>query len=555
MCAVSDPPSVARSDIDATGRSDLFDFSRAGSAILEQPTVRRTVRLASAAARTITGCAVLAVYIADRGTLSRYSGRANRRLDLLVEARAGSSGALTSDRGWRYALFLRAGGAVRGAFALEAAAEPSREALVLLCALAEPAGAALAATELLERERRRARELWRLGEAQASENRTLAATIARLDAHEHIRVAFDAAAGDGETRIIAVLSALTGRSVVLQDSFGNERAFVPVDGSAAPPNLRSCVGAPAAARGAPGWRCTTICSGEEAVGVIGVHDPDDDLSDDDLFALEHARALMAIELVHHRSIAEVEIRLGRDLADDLVAGCDGVEALARAELLHFDLSGHLRAVLVSWERPTPSRVDIATALRHELTVMHAPALVSRRTDGAVLAIVSDRHDLSGLYERLASTTDSARGTIGVGGRCVARDLPRSFAEATRTLRIRVESSQPHGFSHHDDLGLLRILDTSDGGVELAAYLETWLGALIAHDRDHHPELVRTLTVYLDSGGNYDRTAEALTIHRSTLRYRLGRIRELSGRDLADPECRFNLHIAVRARAALRDGSR
>ena len=54
----------------------------------------------------------------------------------------------------------------------------------------------------------------------------------------------------------------------------------------------------------------------------------------------------------------------------------------------------------------------------------------------------------------------------------------------------------------------------------------------------------TLGVYLDSGGNYDRTADALIIHRSTLRYRLGRIREVSGRDVADPDSRLNLHLSL-----------
>lgn len=57
--------------------------------------------------------------------------------------------------------------------------------------------------------------------------------------------------------------------------------------------------------------------------------------------------------------------------------------------------------------------------------------------------------------------------------------------------------------------------------------------------------METLTHYLDCGGNYDAAAESLTIHRSTLRYRLGRIRDISGRDLQDVEDRLNLHLATR----------
>ncbi|MCS5732501.1 PucR family transcriptional regulator [Herbiconiux daphne] len=551
MCALSDLEPVAQADLDAKARSDLYDLFRVGSTMFERPTTRRTLRLTSAAAKTIAGCTVVAAYVAEGDRLARYSGRANRRLDLLVESCAGSSGALKTGRGWRYALFLRGTSKVKGALVLQTTVEPSPQALFLLCALAEPTGAALATSELIDRERHRVDELRQLGEAREGVNRTLAATVVRLNTHQLILDSFVAAAGtgNGEAQIVAALSAVTRRSVALQDSFGNERAFVGVDGSPAPSNLRAPAGVLT-----PGWRSTEIRAGEETVGVIGILDPDDDRSDDDRFAVEHASAMIAVELVHHRGVAEVEIRLGRDLADDLVAGADVIDAGARAEMLHFDLSGPQRAVLVSWQHPSPNGFDLGTALGHELAAMRVPALISRRAD-TVLAIVADRTDLSSLYERLSSALFSERGTIGVGGCCIADDLPRSFAEAGRALKIRVESSRPYGLSNHDDLGLLRILDTSNDGLELNRYLDEWLGTLVEHDRDHHSELVHTLSVYLDCGGNYDRTAGALIIHRSTLRYRLGRIRDLTGRDLADPDSRLNLHIAVRARAALRDGLR
>jgi DNA-binding PucR family transcriptional regulator len=73
----------------------------------------------------------------------------------------------------------------------------------------------------------------------------------------------------------------------------------------------------------------------------------------------------------------------------------------------------------------------------------------------------------------------------------------------------------------------------------------WLGPLLTYDREKNADLVTTLTHYLDCGGNYDDAAQSLTIHRSTLRYRLGRIRDISGRDLQDVEDRLNLHLATR----------
>jgi sugar diacid utilization regulator len=557
MCALSDPDLVAQSDLDAVAQSGLYDLFRVGAKMFEHPTVRETLRLARASAKAIAGCAVPAVYVAAGDELIHYSGKANRRLDLLVEACAGQSGVLEDGDVWRYALFFRGTGKVKGALVLQASAEPSSEEMLLLHALAEPTGAALATAELIDRERRQARELRRLGEARAGSNRTMAATIVRLNAHENIRDSIVAAAstGNGEAQIVETLSALTRRSIVLQDSFGNERAFIAV-GDRMPPSsmLVPDVHLSAAKLLSTDWRSTLIRSRGETLGVIGIDDPDDDRNDDDRFAVEYASAMIAVELAHRRDIAEVEIRLGRDLADDLVSGTEVIDALARAEALHFDLSGSLRVVLVSWEHPTPHGVDIGAAMRHEFAAMRVPALISRRPD-AMLAVVADGHDLSGLFDRLSAAVGSTRGAVGVGGRCVAEGLARSFAEAGRALEIRVESHRPHGITNHDDLGLLRILDTSDDGAGLERYVNEWLGALLDHDRDHRSELVRTLGVYLDSGGNYDRTADALIIHRSTLRYRLGRIREVSGRDVSDPESQLNLHVAIRARAALRDSLR
>ena len=48
------------------------------------------------------------------------------------------------------------------------------------------------------------------------------------------------------------------------------------------------------------------------------------------------------------------------------------------------------------------------------------------------------------------------------------------------------------------------------------------------------------------GASWERAATSLCVHRSTLKYRLQRIREISAHDLADPETNFNLHLATRA---------
>lgn len=66
----------------------------------------------------------------------------------------------------------------------------------------------------------------------------------------------------------------------------------------------------------------------------------------------------------------------------------------------------------------------------------------------------------------------------------------------------------------------------------------WLGDLLAYDAARGAALVDTLSRHLEHRGSYDAAAAALNVHRSTLKYRLKRIAEVSGHDLAVPDTAF-----------------
>jgi DNA-binding PucR family transcriptional regulator len=99
----------------------------------------------------------------------------------------------------------------------------------------------------------------------------------------------------------------------------------------------------------------------------------------------------------------------------------------------------------------------------------------------------------------------------------------------------------------DELGVYRLLAGIDDLDAVDRFVHSWLGDLLDYDANKEAsDLVTTLGQYLDCGGNYDATAHALSVHRSTLKYRLQRIREISGHDLGSPDVQFNLQFGVRA---------
>jgi DNA-binding PucR family transcriptional regulator len=97
----------------------------------------------------------------------------------------------------------------------------------------------------------------------------------------------------------------------------------------------------------------------------------------------------------------------------------------------------------------------------------------------------------------------------------------------------------------EDLGIYRILSSVSNLTEVERFMKEKLATLIEYDNDHRSALVLTLARYFDCGCKYDETAERMMIHRSTLKYRLQRIRELTGYNLTDGSTRFDLHLATR----------
>ncbi|MFB9493048.1 helix-turn-helix domain-containing protein, partial [Nonomuraea dietziae] len=69
--------------------------------------------------------------------------------------------------------------------------------------------------------------------------------------------------------------------------------------------------------------------------------------------------------------------------------------------------------------------------------------------------------------------------------------------------------------------------------------------LLRYDAEHGTELAATLRAYLDSFGDVNAAAAAVHVHSNTFRYRLRRLTEISGLDLADPEARLAAMLMMR----------
>ena len=99
----------------------------------------------------------------------------------------------------------------------------------------------------------------------------------------------------------------------------------------------------------------------------------------------------------------------------------------------------------------------------------------------------------------------------------------------------------------DDLGLYRLFYPLWGDRVVEEFRAALLGRLEEYDQRRGSQLIDTLEAYLSLGGALSEAADQLGIHRNTLSYRLQRIGELTGRDLASPRDRLLLRVALVAR--------
>ncbi|MGX7681208.1 PucR family transcriptional regulator [Jatrophihabitans sp. DSM 45814] len=458
---------------------------------------------------------------------------------------------------WGWAMPLISLSGCRGCVAVSAPEEPQRYELFLLDVLVRQTAAALENAALYREVAQYTVGLRAMNEERAAVNEQLRTTVQDLERrtrmHEMLTEASRAA--DVPAALVKALRDLTGLAAAVEDAFGNiqqwaaqdsQNKYEPLSSAVRDEICQAAIARAGRAVRAKGRLLALARPGNEILGAVVLADPRRVAGDYEFFVLEHAAVVLGMELAHRRSLVEVELRLRRQLVDDLITGTDDSDnAVVRAAAVGHDLTVPHRAVVIRWSGLADDEL-LASSVERATTQLGLKSLIARRSKNIVLLVAGDP-PAKDLYNRICRELHSVTGSVGIGGPANASgDLPRSYEEAKHAVAIRAKSRTPHGVTTFEDLGIYRILAIGELGGEIAAYVTLWLGSLIEYDAKRHTTLVETLAEYLDHGGNYDLTAAALLIHRSTLRYRLRRIRELSGFDLAEVESRLNLHVATRA---------
>lgn len=217
---------------------------------------------------------------------------------------------------------------------------------------------------------------------------------------------------------------------------------------------------------------------------------------------------------------------------------------ASAELGGYPISSHQTALVLACEN------------HDDLDLLNTVARVLARAVGATQPLVvrpggrrlwcwvatRDRVDVGALAERFEATAHSnLRVAVGSTGEGV-QGFISSHLSAQLTLDALPVTSKG-GILAYDDAELIVLLGCSK---QVDQFVERTLGALIEGDEDT-VRVRQTVAAFLECGGNVDAASRQLTVHRNTVRYRLGQAEKALGSPIAKvaPE----LTVALRHRAA------
>ncbi|MFJ3303702.1 PucR family transcriptional regulator [Streptomyces sp. NPDC086549] len=196
--------------------------------------------------------------------------------------------------------------------------------------------------------------------------------------------------------------------------------------------------------------------------------------------------------------------------------------------------------------PEPSdRIAVAHTGDEAVALVPLPA-VSSEHDGSEAGILADAL-LESVREPLsAGLDDDGRVTLGVSAAVHSAEGLRGALEEARHAR-RVAAARPGrvcAAGHQELASHVLLLPFVPDDVR-RAFTARLLDPLRDYDRRHRAELIPTLEAFLDCDGSWTRCATRLHLHVNTLRYRVGRIEQLTGRDLSRLEDKLDFFLALR----------
>jgi sugar diacid utilization regulator len=238
---------------------------------------------------------------------------------------------------------------------------------------------------------------------------------------------------------------------------------------------------------------------------------------------------------------------------------DTRDLIARGKELGIDLE-HGGSVLVMHVHPRrPAEGDwqaraLTVAARGARKVVPT-AIAALRSDHIAVVVPGDDEGASkraGESARRAIDAAMPSFVAMIGRSRIVRDpmeMHRAAGEALLAANLAVPGETAESkILAFEDTGAYRLLlpAMSKDPAELERFYSDTIAPLVVYDEQYGTELLRTLEAFLDNNGSMAVTCKQLYTHRHTIRYRLDRVRELTGLDVGSTDGRERLGLGLKS---------
>ncbi|WP_371103465.1 PucR family transcriptional regulator, partial [Streptomyces sp. PU_AKi4] len=191
------------------------------------------------------------------------------------------------------------------------------------------------------------------------------------------------------------------------------------------------------------------------------------------------------------------------------------------------------------------RIAVAHTGDEAIALVPLPSVTGEH-DGSGTGILADAL-LASVRDPLTAGLDGdGRLTLGVSAAVhSAEGLRGALEEARHARRVAAARQGRVCAAGHQELASHVLLLPFVPDDVRRAFTARLLDPLRDYDRRHRAELIPTLEAFLDCDGSWTRCASRLHLHVNTLRYRVGRIEQLTGRDLSRLEDKLDFFLALR----------
>lgn len=312
-----------------------------------------------------------------------------------------------------------------------------------------------------------------------------------------------------------------------------------------------------------------------AIGVLVVWAPWP-LAPAQAMVVEELAEAVGLERAREEVRTETESRLRGDLIEELMAGevVSRESLVRRARHLGADLSGGAVALIGKLQDPhTEGRIItdprlVRRFLQQARAAMdlHWPRALVDWNEGRLLALLPPTPAGAGDPSReeieaqaftlgkrlLAATRETVPGLALTLALSRYTPEPERLGVALDEARLALSIGERLGRAGEvvtfEETGTYKLLFHifADRPEELISFYEQTIAPLVRYDEQYQTELVGTLSTYLGHDCNLAATASTLYTHRHTVRYRLDRIAELSGLDIAKTDDREKLSLGLKA---------